>query len=154
MEFLIVLLVLALAAVIIAFTVRVKVLKRSFREIAFGMEEKMREDSNTPLRAPSADKEVVKLVSYLNAQVDGAIAAKRQYEDADSEHHHGERDDQPEQYAAEPVFRVRSPYIVIDVLRLRSALAVGHFLRSDVRGEQIEKHKKPPVIFRRRRSKK
>lgn len=85
MEFLIVLLVLALAAVVSAFTVRVKVLKRSFREIAFGMEEKMREDSNTPLRAPSADKEVVKLVSYLNAQVDGAIAAKRQYEDADSE---------------------------------------------------------------------
>ena len=85
MEFLIVLLVLALAAVSIAFTVRVKVLKRSFREIAFGMEEKMREESNTPLRAPSADKDVAKLVSYLNAQVDGAIAAKRQYEDADSE---------------------------------------------------------------------
>lgn len=85
MEFLIVLLVLALAAVVIAFTVRVKVLKRSFREIAFGMEEKMREESNTPLRAPSADKDVAKLVSYLNAQVDGAIAAKRQYEDADSE---------------------------------------------------------------------
>ena len=85
MEFLVVLLVLALAAVVIAFTVRVKVLKRSFREIAFGMEEKMREDSNTPLRAPSADKDVAKLVSYLNAQVDGAIAAKRQYEDADSE---------------------------------------------------------------------
>lgn len=85
MEFLIVLLVLALAAVVIAFTVRVKVLKRSFREIAFGMEEKMREESNTPLRAPSADKDVQKLVSYLNAQVDGAIAAKRQYEDADSE---------------------------------------------------------------------
>lgn len=85
MEFLIVLFVLALAAVVIAFTVRVKVLKRSFREIAFGMEEKMREESNTPLRAPSADKDVAKLVSYLNAQVDGAIAAKRQYEDADSE---------------------------------------------------------------------
>ena len=85
MEFLIVLLVLALAAVVIAFTVRVKVLKRSFREIAFGMEEKMREESNTPLRAPSADKDVAKLVLYLNAQVDGAIAAKRQYEDADSE---------------------------------------------------------------------
>lgn len=85
MEFLIVLLVLALAAVVIAFTVRVKVLKRSFREIAFGMEEKMCEESNTPLRAPSADKDVAKLVLYLNAQVDGAIAAKRQYEDADSE---------------------------------------------------------------------
>ena len=68
-------------------------------------------------------------VLHISAEKVRALDAD---ENSDRKEHDGERDDQPEQYVAEPVFRVRSPDVFVQVSIVRFG---------DVRGEQIEKHK-------------
>lgn len=85
MVVLLVILIFAMAAALAAMACKLVLLKRSLGELAAGMEQKLREDSNAPLYTSSADASIARLSQYLNAQIDETIAVRRQYADGNSE---------------------------------------------------------------------